>query len=89
MNVNTVGMQNYADFLEDHSRQIQNLCQQMEQLVAIAAQCMDQQSGVAAAGRLMQNMETIRTNVPMADDACQRLILSLGYIRSAGSIFGR
>lgn len=89
MNVNTELMAQYAEFLEDHSRQIIQLCNQLEACLTMAVQCMDQQSGRAAALRMAQNVENIKSNVPMADDACQRLILSKSYVEGATQVFGR
>ena len=89
MNVNTELMGRYAEFLEDHSRQIVSLCQQLENCLTIAVQCMDQQSGRAAALRMAQNVENIKNNVPMADDACQRLILSKTHVEGATMVFRR
>lgn len=88
MNVNTEKMVEYANFLETNSRNIINLCNEIEQALAIAVQCMDQQSGRGAAQRMAQNMENIKNNVPLSDDACQRLVLSKRYVDSAGQVFG-
>ena len=89
MELNTSLMEEYAQFLEDHSRQIVELCGQLEECLAIAAQCMDQQSGLAAASRMAQNVENIRNNVPMSDDACKRLVLARKRVDSATQVFGR
>lgn len=89
MNVNTQKMAEYAAFLEDNSRKIVALCDHLEECLVVAVQCMDQQSGRGAAQRMAQNLENIKNNVPISDDACKRLILSKKYIDSAGQIFGR
>lgn len=89
MNVDTSAMSQYAEFLESHSQAIVSLCNQLEECLLIAVQCMDQQSGHAAAYRMGQNLENIKRNVPMADDAGKRLILSLKHINSATQVFGR
>ena len=89
MNVNTSLMAQYASFLEEKSRSIVNLCNQLEECLTVAVQCMDQQSGRAAAQRMAQNVENVKNNVPMADDASKRLILSLKHVNSATQVFGR
>lgn len=89
MNVNTQKMGEYADFLEENSGKIIALCNKLEQDLTMAGQCLDQQSGRAAVKRMMQNLENIKKNVPISDDACRRLILSRKYIDSATQIFGR
>ena len=66
-----------------------NLCNQLGRCLTIAVQCMDQQSGRAAAQRMAQNVENVKNNVPMADDASKRLILSLKHVNSATQVFGR
>lgn len=89
MNVDTALMAQYAQFLEDKSRSIVNLCNQLEECLTIAVQCMDQQSGRSAAQRMAQNVENIKNSVPIADDASKRLILSLKHVDSAAQVFGR
>lgn len=89
MNVNTVKMSEYADFLDNTSAQIVQLCTKLEESLLMAVQCMDQQSGRAAAQRMAQNLENIKNNVPVSQDASRRLILSKQYIDSAGNVFGR
>lgn len=88
MNVDTVRMQEYADFLEDHSHQIIQLCDNLEQALSMAVQCLDQESGRSAAQRMTQNLENIKSSVPISDDACKRLILSKKYVDGAGRVFG-
>ncbi len=88
MNVDTGKMQAYAEFLEDKSENIIELCNRLEENLLVAVQCMDQQSGRGAAQRLTQNLENIKASVPISDDACKRLILSLKHINSAGKVFG-
>ena len=89
MNVNTQKMEEYASFLEENSRNIIALCNKIEECLTIAVQCMDQQSGRGAAQRMAQNLENIKKNVPVSDDAGKRLILSKKYVDSAGQVFGR
>lgn len=89
MNVNTQKMGEYAEFLDENSKKIIALCNKLEENLAIAVQCMDQQSGRSAALRMAQNLENIKSNVPISDEASKRLILSKKYIDSAGRAFGR
>ncbi len=89
MNVETTKMAEYADFLAENSRLIVDLCTKIEETLILAVQCMDQQSGRGAAQRMAQNLENIKSNVPISDDASKRLILSKKYIDSAGTVFGR
>ena len=89
MNVNTSLMAQYASLLEENSRSIVNLCNQLEECLTVAVQCMDQQSGRAAAQRMAQNIENVKSNVPMADDASKRLILSMKHVENATHVFGR
>ncbi len=89
MNVNTQKMEEYAEFLEENSRKIIDLCNKLGESLVIAVQCMDQQSGRSAAQRMAQNLENIKKNVPISDDASKRLILSKKYVDSAGHVFGR
>lgn len=89
MRVDTEKMAEYASFLEENSRKIIALCAKIEEGLAVAVQCMDQQSGRNAAQRMAQNMENIKNNVPISDDASQRLLLSKKYVDSAGTVFGR
>ncbi len=88
MNFNTTSMAQYAQFLEDHSRKIVNLCEHLEGCLSMAVQCMDQQSGRQAAVRMAQNIETIKKSAPMADNASKRLILSMRQVESARQVFG-
>lgn len=89
MNVNTQKMEEYAEFLEENSRKIIELCNKLEESLAMAVQCMDQQSGRSAAQRMAQNLENIKKNVPVSEDASKRLVLSKKHIDSAGQVFGR
>ena len=89
MNVETTKMSEYAEFLDENSRKIIALCTNIEQCLEMAVQCMDQESGQGAAQRMSQNMENIKSNVPISDDASKRLVLSRKYVDSAGSVFGR
>ena len=88
MDVNTEMMRQYAEFLEQWSNSIIILCNNMESLMPVAVQCMDQQSGREAAVRMYQNMEDVKANVPISDDAVQRLIKTLKIINDAGNVFG-
>lgn len=89
MNVNTQKMEEYAEFLEENSRKIIELCNKLEESLVMAVQCMDQESGRSAAQRMAQNLENIKNNVPISEDASKRLILSKKHIDSAGQVFGR
>lgn len=89
MNVNTQKMEEYAAFLEETSRNIIALCNTLGEGLLVAVQCMDQQSGRSAAQRMAQNLENIKNNVPISDDACRRLILSKKYVDGASHVFGR
>ena len=89
MEVNTVLMEQYARFLGEKSRQIVALCNQLGANLAVASQCMDQNSGRAAAARMAQNIENVKKSVPISDDAAKRLILSKKHVDSAGRVFGR
>ena len=89
MNVDTGKMGEYAEFLDENSRKIVELCNKIEETLALAVQCMDQQSGRGAAQRMAQNLENIKNNVPISDDASKRLVLSKKYVDSASSVFGR
>ena len=89
MNVNTQKMEEYAEFLEENSRKIIVLCNKLEESLVMVVQCMDQQSGRSAAQRMAQNLENIKNNVPISDEASMRLIRSKKYVDSAGQVFGR
>lgn len=89
MKVNTGKMTEYAEFLDETSKKIELLCTKIEEGLLMAVQCMDQQSGRGAAQRMAQNLENIKNNVPISDDASKRLVLSKKYIDSAGQVFGR
>lgn len=89
MNVDTGKMSEYAAFLDENSRKIVALCTKIEESLVLAVQCMDQQSGRGAAQRMAQNLENIKNNVPISDDASKRLVLSKKYVDSAGTVFGR
>lgn len=89
MNVNPQLMAEYAEFLEENSTKITNLCTQIEENLSLATQCMDQVSGLQAAKRMLQNLENIKNNVPVSTEAGRRLILSKKYVDSASNVFGR
>ena len=89
MNVDTGKMTEYADFLDETSRKIVALCLKIEESLIMAVQCMDQQSGRGAAQRMAQNLENIKNNVPISDDASKRLVLSKKHVDSAGNVLGR
>ena len=89
MNVNTDKMGEYAEFLDQNSQKIIALCNKIEETLVIAVQCMDQQSGRGAAQRMAQNLENVKKNVPISDDASKRLVLAKKYIGDAGAVFGR
>lgn len=89
MNVNTTKMVEYANFLEENSRNIIALCTSLEGKLSVAAHLMDSESGRAAGLRMAANIENIKKNVPISNDACKRLLLSKKYIDSARQVFGR
>lgn len=89
MNVDTGKMTEYADFLDKTSRKIVLLCTKIEESLIMAVQCMDQQSGRGAVQRMAHNLENIKNNVPISDDASKRLVLSKKHINNAGNVFGR
>ena len=89
MNVNTRKMEEQAEFLTENSKKIIAICNKLEESLAVAVQCMDQQSGRNAAQRMAQNLENIKNNVPISDDASKRLVLSKKYVNGAGRVFGR
>lgn len=89
MNVNTALMAQYAQFLEEKSRHIVALCNQLNANLGVASQCMDQNSGRSAAARMAQNIENVKKSVPISDDAAKRLVLSKRHVDSAGQVFGR
>lgn len=88
MNLNTEGMQQYAEFLENNSNNIKEVCATLQEYIQMARQCMDHESGIGASQRMESNIENIIKNVPINDDACKRLVLSLKYVRDAGNVFG-
>ena len=88
MNVDTSRMQEYADFMEEQSRQIINLCNQIEQSMGEAIQYMDQVSGLNAAKNLMENMENIKVCAQFSDDTCKKLVLAKKRIEDASRVFG-
>ena len=89
MNVNTDKMAEYAAFLNETSGTIIALCDSIEQSLVVAIQCMDQESGRGAAMRMAQNMENIKKNVPISEDASNRLILAKKFIGDAVNVFRR
>lgn len=89
MELNPILMRQYADFLEESSRQIVELCNQIEGTLEIASGCMDEESGRDAAARLYDNMETIKKNVPIEDDAVRRLVYALKYVEEAKNVYRR
>jgi predicted negative regulator of RcsB-dependent stress response len=89
MEVDNEKMKEYANFLQDNSRGIIALCNLIEESLTVAKQCMDQQSGQGAAARLQQNIENIKANVPISDNANQRLELALKYLIDLDGLFGK
>ena len=89
MNLNTANMREYADFLEENSNKITALCESLESNLMSAIQYMDQQSSLHAVRRMTQNIENIKKNVPISDDACKRLVLALKRVQDAQNVFGR
>lgn len=88
MNLDTGKMRECAEFLEENSNQIKRVCEEIEEYIQIASQCMDQESGRGAAQRMAISVENIKNNVPINDDACKRLVLSLKHVGDAGNVFG-
>lgn len=88
MNVDTGRMKEYADFMEEQSSKIINLCDQIEQSIGETIQYMDQVSGLNAAKNLMENMENIKACVQFSDNTCQKLVHAKMLIEDAGSVFG-
>ena len=62
MNLNTASMSEYAEFLEENSKQIIALCNSLEANLMDALQYMDQKSSVLAVKRMTQNIENIKKN---------------------------
>lgn len=89
MNLNTASMREYAEFLEENSSRIITLCNSLEENLMRAIQYMDQSSSVYAVKRMVQNIENIKNNVPISDDASKRLILVLKRVHDAQNVFGR
>lgn len=87
MNINPELAGRYAEFLEENSQNILRLCNALDGQLCVAVQCMDQKNGLNAAKRLAQIIDTIKSAVPVSDDACHRLILALKRIAAIG--FGR
>ena len=88
MNVDTGKMSEYSQFLLESSRRIVALCSAIEEQLVLAVQCMDQQSGRNAAMRMAQNLENVKNNVPISDDASERLERSRKLINDATNVFG-
>lgn len=87
MNLNTIYMHEYADFLEEHSNKILSVCEEIEEYIQIAVKCMDQESGHNAARRMLQNIEAIKANIPTNQESCKRLVKALKYVNDAGNIW--
>ena len=89
MTIETEQARRCAETLENNSRAIIQLCNDIEEMLSVAVQCMDSEGGRAAAARMNQNMENIKRSVPVEDDACKRLILALKQIAETSRTFGR
>lgn len=87
MELNRGLMSQYAEFLEENTRQIVELCNNVQEALAIARHCLDQSSGVVAAAELYNNMENIRKAVPIEDNAIKRLVLAKKYSMDAENVF--
>lgn len=88
MNVNTEKMTEYAEFLNTSNQEIINICNQIGEKLAIAIQCMDQESGRAAAHRMAVNLDNIMKTIPLNNNASERLVLSKKLIDNARNVFG-
>lgn len=86
MDVITEKMAEYANFLDENSRNIETLCNMIEQQLQVAVQCMDQQSGRNAALRMAQNIENVKNNRPISDNASERLVLAKKLVEGAVNI---
>ena len=89
MNINTQKLGEYAVFLDENSANITALCNEMGELLTIAVQCMDQQSGKQAALRMANNLENIKKSVPVSADVSERLALAKKMIDDIVTNFGR
>ncbi|MBO4696641.1 MAG: hypothetical protein J5643_05055 [Lachnospiraceae bacterium] len=89
MNLDTGKMGEYADFLETKCNEIRSLCGNMEELLSVATQCLDQESGRSAARRLQDCVENIMKSVPIAEDASKRLVLAKKRVEEAEQVFHR
>ncbi len=87
MELNDGQMRAYIDFLDENSQSIKTLCSELQELIAIAKQCMDQENGPRAAASLSNNIETINQSVPANDDAVKTLVLTLKKINDARKVF--
>ena len=89
MNLNLTSMDEYVQFLQNTSVQIQKLCDEMGEELLIAVQCMDQQSGRQAARRMAQNIQNIKNNIIIADESVQKLVKAKTLTLQAMNTFGR
>lgn len=88
MNLNMGSMREYVDFLEESSRRIVQLCEELEVNLGEAIQYMDQPSGLYASKRLLQNIENIKKSVPMNDETVKKLVLTMRRVQDAQNVFG-
>ena len=89
MNVDTVKMGDYSDFLETKCTEIRSISGQMKEFLSIASQCMDQESGRAAVRRLQDCIDNILKSIPIASDASKRLVLAKKRVEEAEQVFHR
>lgn len=88
MELDTEKIKEYASFLEENSREIVSLCNQLENSLSNALNYMDQKTALMATRRIVGNMEAIKKCVPLNDEECKRLILVLKLIQNAQDTFG-
>lgn len=82
-------MQTAAENLEECSRQIVLLCEQLEQNSQAAHQCMDEKAGLEALKRLLVSVEEIKRVAPISDDQARKLVLSRKLLLDAQNTFSR
>ena len=74
MEIDTKKLLDYANFMEDHCKRIETLCKALESDMAFAILCMDELNGKPTARRLQENIEQLRSNLPVGTDVYERLM---------------
>ena len=74
MNIDIKKLVDYTNFLEAHCKQIELLCKALESDMAFAVLCMDELNGKPTAKRLQDNIEQLRSNLPVGTDVYERLL---------------